>query len=160
MLSAIGRRLTYANVVATLALVFSMSGAAVAANHYLITSTKQISPKVLKSLKGSNGRNGAAGPAGPAGTNGAAGAPGAPGEPRSAVKFSKTLEAGGTIEHPNSTPLFSVSGVSARLICEKAPIGSEIIGLVEASGPAGSTNSTDMVAVNSKAGLRQCSRAY
>jgi hypothetical protein len=44
------RRLSYANVTATLALVFSMSGGALAANHYLINSTKQINPRVLKAL--------------------------------------------------------------------------------------------------------------
>jgi len=46
------RRFSYANVAATLALVFSMSGGALAANHYLINSTKQIKPSVLKKLKG------------------------------------------------------------------------------------------------------------
>ena len=66
MLSAIRKRLTYANVAMTLALVFAMTGGAYAANKYLITSTKQISPKVLKSLKGATGTNGAAGPAGAA----------------------------------------------------------------------------------------------
>jgi hypothetical protein len=44
------RHLSYANVTATLALVFAMTGGALAANHYLLTSTKQISPKVLKQL--------------------------------------------------------------------------------------------------------------
>jgi len=79
MFSRIRRRSTYANVVATLALVFAMSGGALAAGHYLITSTKQISPKVLKSLKGANGSSGApgaagaGGPAGPAGPTGPAG---------------------------------------------------------------------------------------
>jgi hypothetical protein len=48
------RRLSYANVVATLALVFAMSGGALAANHYLINSTKQINPKVLKALANQN----------------------------------------------------------------------------------------------------------
>jgi hypothetical protein len=48
-------RLSYANVVATLALVLAMSGGAIAATHYLITSTKQISPRVLKKLKGFQG---------------------------------------------------------------------------------------------------------
>ena len=81
MFSAIRKRLTYANVAMTLALLFAMTGGAYAANKYLITSTKQISPKVLKSLKGANGKNGAAGPAGPAGTAGVgtAGAQGAQG---------------------------------------------------------------------------------
>jgi hypothetical protein len=66
-------RITYANVAATLALVFSMSGGALAANHYLINSTKQINPKVLKKLKGHNGRSGAKGATGAAGPPGAQG---------------------------------------------------------------------------------------
>src|SRR5579862_2335968 len=74
-------RLTYANVVATLALVFAMAGGAAAASHYLITSTKQISPKVLKELKkpGTNGATGPAGAPGAAGPTGATGAAGANG---------------------------------------------------------------------------------
>jgi hypothetical protein len=71
--------LSYANVVATLALVFAMSGGALAASRYLITSTKQVSPKVLKQLQGkpgARGTNGAQGPAGPQGPAGAAGAKG------------------------------------------------------------------------------------
>jgi hypothetical protein len=69
-------KLSYANVAATLALVFSMTGGAMAAHHYLITSTKQISPKVVKALKGKTGKTGPAGPQGPAGSPGAPGAPG------------------------------------------------------------------------------------
>jgi hypothetical protein len=72
------RRVTYANVASTLALVFGMSGGAFAASHYLINSTKQINPKVLKKLRG---RTGKTGPAGKAGLPGAPGAPGAPGSP-------------------------------------------------------------------------------
>jgi hypothetical protein len=70
------RRFTYANVTATLALVFAMSGAAIAGHHYLINSTKQINPKVLKALKG---RTGARGPAGAPGAPGATGATGTTG---------------------------------------------------------------------------------
>jgi hypothetical protein len=73
MFSTIRKRLTYTNVAATLALVFAMSGGAYAAGKYLITSTKQISPKVLKSLKGASGKNGANGATGPAGPTGATG---------------------------------------------------------------------------------------
>ncbi|HWY17232.1 MAG TPA: hypothetical protein VNY27_00830 [Solirubrobacteraceae bacterium] len=76
MLTGIRRHLTYTNIIVTLALVFAMSGGAYAAGHYLITSTKQISPKVLKALKGANGKAGAAGLAGPAGAQGTQGAPG------------------------------------------------------------------------------------
>ena len=70
MFSAIHRRLSYANVVATLALVFAMSGGALAAKHYLVNSTKQINPKVLRKLKGQNGRNGGTGATGPGGAAG------------------------------------------------------------------------------------------
>jgi hypothetical protein len=73
MFSSIRKRLTYANVMVTFALVFAMSGGAYAASKYLITSTKQISPKVLKSLKGASGKAGAVGPQGAAGPAGAAG---------------------------------------------------------------------------------------
>ncbi len=76
MFSGLRKRVTYANVMMTLALVFAMSGGAYAAKHYLITSTKQISPKVLKQLKGHNGKNGLNGLNG---KDGAAGAPGAQG---------------------------------------------------------------------------------
>jgi hypothetical protein len=73
------RRFTYSNVVATLALVFAMSGGAYAASKFLITSTKQIKPSVLASLKGKAGPAGANGAAGPAGAVGPAGAAGAQG---------------------------------------------------------------------------------
>jgi Collagen triple helix repeat (20 copies) len=74
------QRLTYANVAATLALVFSMSGGALAASHYIITSTKQISPKVVKALKGKTGKTGPTGPAGPQGKEGAPGKEGLTGK--------------------------------------------------------------------------------
>jgi hypothetical protein len=79
------KRITYANVAATLALVFSMSGGALAASHYMINSTKQINPRVLKSLQGdpglrgptgNDGSKGAEGARGPAGAEGAKGAEG------------------------------------------------------------------------------------
>lgn len=73
------KRLTYANVTLTVALVFAMSGGAFAASKLLVTSTKQISPKVLKALKGANGKSGLQGPAGPVGPSGPAGKDGAPG---------------------------------------------------------------------------------
>jgi collagen type VII alpha len=80
MFSAIRRRMTWANVAMTLALVFAMSGGAYAAKKYLITSTKQISPKVLAQLKGAKGPAGERGPAGEKGANGTNGAPGTPGK--------------------------------------------------------------------------------
>jgi hypothetical protein len=76
MLRKTRKRFTYANVAATLALLFSMSGGALAASHYLINSTKQINPSVLKALKGAKGKTGATGPQGPQGWPGQQGAPG------------------------------------------------------------------------------------
>jgi hypothetical protein len=55
------RHLTYANVVATLALVLAISGAATAAKLYLITSTDQIAPEVLRELRGNTGATGPTG---------------------------------------------------------------------------------------------------
>src|SRR5271165_2695343 len=78
-MNSIRRHLSYANVVATLALVFAMSGGALAASRYMINSTKQINPKVLKALRGRTGKIGPAGPQGPAGLPGAAGLQGTKG---------------------------------------------------------------------------------
>jgi hypothetical protein len=76
----IRRHLSYANVVATLALLFAMSGGALAASHYLINSTKQINPKVLKKLKGTVGSTGPSGAQGQTGAQGANGKEGLPGK--------------------------------------------------------------------------------
>lgn len=74
------KHLTYTNITVTLALVFAMTGGAYAASKYVINTTKQINPKVLKSLVGKTGANGTQGPAGPAGPQGPAGTTGAKGE--------------------------------------------------------------------------------
>lgn len=89
MFSNLRRHLSYANVTATTALVFAMSGGALAASHYIITSTSQIKPSVRTHLHGAAGARGAAGaagatgsagPAGPTGATGATGAQGLKGE--------------------------------------------------------------------------------
>ena len=64
---------TPATAIVSLVLFLALGGSATAARHYLITSTRQIKPSVLKAL------HGARGPAGPAGPSGAAGSPGPPG---------------------------------------------------------------------------------
>lgn len=81
MFRRIRARMTYANIAATAALVLAMAGSAAAASHYLITSTKQISPKVLRELRreGPRGAAGAAGASGTAGTEGRQGPEGKPG---------------------------------------------------------------------------------
>ncbi|HEX3911362.1 MAG TPA: collagen-like protein [Solirubrobacteraceae bacterium] len=80
------RHLNYANVVATLALVFAMSGGAIAAKHYLVNSTSQINPKVLKKLKAGAGKPGARGAAGSSGAPGEKGTIGSVGPAGSAGK--------------------------------------------------------------------------
>ncbi len=82
MFSAIRRRMHVSptTVIASLALVFAMTGGAYAASKVLITSTKQISPKVLKSLQGKAGAAGVPGAPGSAGPQGPAGVAGAKGE--------------------------------------------------------------------------------
>lgn len=80
MLGATLKRVTPATVLAVIALVFAMTGGAIAAKKYLITSTNQISPSVLKKLTGKPGPVGPAGSAGKAGANGANGTNGTNGE--------------------------------------------------------------------------------
>lgn len=71
------RRFSPATAISLVALFFSFGGASLAATHYLITSTTQIKPAVLKTLRGargSQGTRGIPGPQGPIGVTGAAGA--------------------------------------------------------------------------------------
>ena len=63
-----------AMIVALLALTLSVGGGvALAAKHYLITSTSEISPKVLAKLKGTQGPQGTRGPQGSQGPQGTQG---------------------------------------------------------------------------------------
>jgi hypothetical protein len=92
------RHFNYANVIATVALFFAMTGGALAAKHYLLNSTKQINPKVLRALRGRPGpqgprgkegapgkegvgKEGPVGPEGPTGKRGPQGREGRTGEP-------------------------------------------------------------------------------
>ncbi len=104
------RHFNYANVVATFALVFAMSGGALAAKHYLISSTKQIKPSVLKQLKGNTGKAGPAGPAGstgPAGHTGATGLTGPPGKegPAGPTNLSPLKEVYGEVGEPEEVEI-------------------------------------------------------
>ncbi|HWY17921.1 MAG TPA: hypothetical protein VNY27_04330 [Solirubrobacteraceae bacterium] len=146
MFSAIRNRVhaSPATVIATLALVLAMTGGALAAGHYLITSTKQISPKVLKALKGNagaNGANGAAGAMGPQGTAGAqgpqgpqgpkgeTGPPGKNGEngKNGTTGFTETLPSGKTLMGDWSlgkaaSETFQLDSVSFGIPLESAPV--------------------------------------
>jgi hypothetical protein len=75
------RKPTPTAVIAIAALVVALSGTAVAARHYIITSTSQIKPSVLRALRavGAKGTTAIAGPQVPAGAVGPQGPPGAAG---------------------------------------------------------------------------------
>ena len=76
-----------ATTIAIVALVVALSGSAVAASRYIITSTSQIKPSVLQALRGSvaakgapaKGATGATGPTGPQGPPGPGGRQGVTG---------------------------------------------------------------------------------
>ncbi|HWY18938.1 MAG TPA: hypothetical protein VNY27_09550 [Solirubrobacteraceae bacterium] len=140
MFSIARRRLTYANLAITATLLFAMTGGAYAAKRYLITSTSQISPKVLKTLKstpgapgtpgtpGTAGANGPQGPQGPKGETGlkgetgGAGAPGAPGKPGEKGPEGSPWTAGGTL--PSGKTLTGDWVMSGNPTGTGAPFGS------------------------------------
>jgi hypothetical protein len=76
MFSSFRKNFGVTGVIAVVALVFAMAGGAWAAKKYVITSTSQIKPSVLKSLQGKTGPAGANGNAGSNGKDGARGADG------------------------------------------------------------------------------------
>lgn len=79
MLSNLRKRVSYANVAMTIAIVLAMGGGAYAANKFVITSIKQIKPSVVAQLKGKAGKAGPVGSQGPVGPQGPKGENGAPG---------------------------------------------------------------------------------
>jgi hypothetical protein len=118
-------------VAATVALVVSLGGGtALAMNAYVITSTKQIKPSVLKKLHGAegpagtNGTNGAAGSAGPAGPTGPAGMNGSNGAPGA-----NGAVAGYSVENGQSSPtsLPLTQGDYQIVATKTLPAGSYIV---------------------------------
>jgi Collagen triple helix repeat (20 copies) len=104
------RHLSYANVVATLALVFAMSGGALAAKHYLLSSTRQIKPSVLKQLRGRTGPRGAKGSTGVTGAPGLQGPRGEAGSPGPAG-----LNEGLPVEQKSGATILIDSSVGVRV---------------------------------------------
>lgn len=109
------RHVSYANVVATLALLFAMSGGALAAKHYLINSTEQINPKVLKKLKGRAGSTGMPGAPGTAGSQGMAGVSGSSGAP-GAAGANGTARAYGVVKSDGTIVAAKTKGLTATKI--------------------------------------------
>jgi hypothetical protein len=143
------RRLTYANIVATLALFIAISGGTAFAASKLITgkqiakgtitaanikkntlSSKLFAKGVLQS--GPKGATGSQGPAGPAGPTGATGATGAPG---SAVAYGAVVinSVGNPVLQAGAVGFTSVTSPGANEYCLNLPGGLEV---GNPSGPA------------------------
>jgi len=130
------KRFTYANVAATLALVFSMTAGAVAAGRYLITSTSQIKPSVLRALKGNAGKAGATGPAGARGSTGPQGPAGTPGVAGAAVAQGPKGERGET-GLPGPTGPQGALGAAGR----EGPAGTTVLARARSVGAVETTTS-------------------
>jgi hypothetical protein len=118
------KRLTYANVAATLALVLAMSGGALAASNFIITSTGQIKPSVLKKLTGKRGKTGATGKRGSQGIQGIQGNQGNAGapNPNATTVDGQTVDKIFTDMLPSATPIpaviFARDGLTLTADCD------------------------------------------
>jgi hypothetical protein len=129
---AIRAHTSASRLVAVVALVFAMTGGALAASKYIITSTKQIKPSVLKQLQGKAGPKGAPGAQGPAGPQGAAG-PQGPAGSGGAKGDTGTKGENGTPGTPGAKGVTGAAGVTG-------PAG--VTGAKGATGPEGVCSTT------------------
>jgi hypothetical protein len=138
-------RARYTTIVATLALVLLLTGGALAARHYLITSTRQISPKVLRKLRGSRGPTGprgATGPQGPAGSQGRVGPPGPAGAGLDGTPF------GGDLTGAFPNPSIAAGAVTTAKLAAGAVTAAQI-----APGAVGNAQLSDTAVTAGKLGL-------
>jgi hypothetical protein len=111
-----------ATVIAVVALFLAAGGTALGAHHFLITSTHQIKPTVLRHLHGARG---ATGPAGPVGAQGPAGPTGPTGPP------------GPTILSPLTTvraPVIKVHNKDEATSIATCPAGSRVVSGAQYTG--------------------------
>jgi len=114
-----------ATVIACLALFLAGTGTGIAAKHYVITSTKQIKPSVLKQLKGAKGPAGATGATGAAGAAGAAGAQGPAGTARAYAQVVTNDPNNPTFDHPVGFP-GQPRHIAIGKLCIPAPSGVDV----------------------------------
>jgi len=151
------RKPSPATIIASLALFFALGGTAIAAHHYLITSTKQIKPSVLKNLKGNAGKTGKTGPAGPAGPSGAAGASGTKGELGPSEVYEVQLKEDSAQQTKNNVRTLKLTGLPAGTYAiygkavlkpEEANVGQAECTLIVEPGGANQNDDTAFVPLN------------
>lgn len=133
-----------ARALALIALTAAIGGGtAFAAGHYLITSTKQIKPSVLKSLR----KRGPAGPVGPQGAQGAQGPKGSTGS--SGTNGSNGVNGAVAAYHAGtgSSPVSLTDASGKTVISKTLPAGSYVIN-ADVSIDAQQMNSSTGVAIS------------
>jgi len=146
MFSKLRRRVSVPGAISMIALFFAMSGGAFAAK-YMISSTNQISPKVLKKLKGATGPagvTGAAGVSGQKGATGQAGPTGATGSigvtgPTGAPGTNGTNGATGATGAPGTNGTNGATGATGATGAAGTNGTNGTNGATGATGPAGTT---------------------
>jgi hypothetical protein len=120
-------------VLTIVALVLALGGTGYAAHRYVITSTKQIAPKVLKKLRGKTGPQGAQGPQGLPGTAQASAQVmtgvnpafdanhGFPGQPRRVAVGKYCVQAPQGVNPDTTAVLVGLSGGSAGFVTQAGP---------------------------------------
>ena len=157
-----------AMIVACLALFVASTGTSIAASHYLITSTKQIKPSVLKRLhgaKGARGSRGATGVAGAVGAVGAAGAAGAQG-PSGVVTTGVFAAAVGSIAGSSSAYVFAggtadvtttasqrLTGAASLLLGSALSAGGQLFDYGLCYQPSGGGTITNFMGANYASGI-------
>jgi Collagen triple helix repeat (20 copies) len=131
------RPLSYANVVATLALFLAIGGGGA----FAVAATQSNHPG--KHHHGNRGPRGFRGPAGPPGPKGAAGAPGAtgtpgapgaPGAPGSALGFADIAASGATTADKNVTVVSHVPGSGVYCLKLNSGTAANVVAMIDNAG--------------------------
>lgn len=140
------RPLSYANIVATLALFLAIGGGGA----FAVAATQNNNPgKHHHGNRGPRGFRGPAGPQGPKGAAGATGAPGAPGAPGSALGFADIAANGTATAAKNVTVASHVAGSGIYCLKLNSGTAANVVAMIDNTGAdprfafvSGDTNTT------------------